>query len=133
MILLYVYAPDGSYMGTMLSVLMCADIDECALETDRCDQNCQNTVGNYTCSCRTGYILSGRFTCLSEQKKKKKNLILLIPHVKNNYIPDIDECTLGIDVCHQTCADMEGSYTCRCRLGYTLDTDGHSCNGIMHS
>ena len=64
------YIIDIVYMGTMLSVLLCADIDECTLERDRCDQNCQNTVGNYTCSCRTGYTLSGRFTCLSKQKKK---------------------------------------------------------------
>jgi hypothetical protein len=68
MILLHVYVPNSSYMGTMLSVLMFIDIDECALETDRCDQDCHNAVGNYTCSCRTGYTLSGRFTCLSEQE-----------------------------------------------------------------
>ncbi len=61
---------NSRYMGTMLSILlMFTDIDECALETDRCDQDCHNAVGNYTCSCRTGYTLSGRFTCLSEQEK----------------------------------------------------------------
>lgn len=33
----------------------CEDIDECAEETDQCDQECENTPGGYTCSCREGY------------------------------------------------------------------------------
>ena len=32
------------------------DIDECALGV--CDHNCVNSVGSYTCSCRTGYQLN---------------------------------------------------------------------------
>ena len=35
-----------------------ADIDECAEGTDRCSQNCHNTIGSYTCSCNTGYRLN---------------------------------------------------------------------------
>ena len=31
------------------------DIDECALNTDNCEHNCVNTVGSYTCSCKSGY------------------------------------------------------------------------------
>ena len=34
------------------------DIDECAEETDRCAQNCHNTIGSYTCSCNAGYRLN---------------------------------------------------------------------------
>lgn len=34
------------------------DIDECALDTDQCAQNCHNTVGSYTCSCNVGYRLN---------------------------------------------------------------------------
>ena len=33
----------------------CEDIDECAEGTDQCDQECENTPGGYTCSCREGY------------------------------------------------------------------------------
>lgn len=64
---------------------------------------------------------------------KKKPPDIIYTSCENNFIPDIDECALGIDVCYQTCADTEGSYTCRCQLGYTLDADGRSCNGIMRS
>lgn len=33
------------------------DINECHANTDRCQQECHNTRGSYTCSCRTGYRL----------------------------------------------------------------------------
>ena len=37
--------------------IMHPDINECANGQDQCQQNCQNTVGSYTCSCRAGYRL----------------------------------------------------------------------------
>ena len=47
-----------------------ADIDECNLNI--CQQQCTDTIGSYTCSCRSGYTLSadgiscqGQFTCLN--------------------------------------------------------------------
>ena len=33
-------------------------VDECAVGTDQCAQLCQNVIGSYTCSCRTGYRLN---------------------------------------------------------------------------
>lgn len=54
------------------------DIDECATNTSRCNQICDNTLGGYSCSCRTGYQLSGYFTCVGELAEsrvcKKKNV-----------------------------------------------------------
>jgi len=39
-------------------------VDECQAQLDACDQNCHNTVGSYTCSCNSGYILdSDRVSC----------------------------------------------------------------------
>ena len=35
-----------------------ADIDECAINTDGCDQICTNTNGSFYCSCNTGYRLN---------------------------------------------------------------------------
>ena len=32
-----------------------ADVDECIGGTHNCAQNCDNTVGSYTCSCDEGY------------------------------------------------------------------------------
>ena len=43
---------------------LCADVDECMLELDDCDQDaeCTNTIGNYTCACNTGFTGDG-FSC----------------------------------------------------------------------
>lgn len=52
----------------VLFQLSTLDINECTLGTDTCDTNakCTNTVGNFTCSCKTGfsgdgYSCSGRY------------------------------------------------------------------------
>ena len=40
------------------------DINECTVGTASCTQICQNTVGSYTCNCRSGYRLDGNgYTC----------------------------------------------------------------------
>ena len=31
------------------------DVDECAAQNGGCPQRCTNSVGNYTCSCFSGY------------------------------------------------------------------------------
>ena len=37
------------------------DINECTLGTHNCDvnANCENTLGSFTCSCKTGYFGNG--------------------------------------------------------------------------
>ena len=40
------------------SFLFYTDNNECLMGTDRCEQNCHNTVGSYTCSCNAGYTLN---------------------------------------------------------------------------
>ena len=39
-------------------ILYALDIDECAANTDGCEQVCLDTPGSYTCSCQPGYILN---------------------------------------------------------------------------
>ena len=45
-------------------------------------------------------------------------------------VAEIDECSLGIHNCTQVCENMNGSYTCSCLIGYILDPNGYTCNGI---
>lgn len=38
--------------------ILVPDIDECTDGVGPCEQECANTVGSYTCSCRPGYTLN---------------------------------------------------------------------------
>ena len=44
---------------------------------------------------------------------------------------DIDECSTGVDRCEQVCQNTNGSYTCACRSGFRLKTDGLQCEGMV--
>ena len=51
--------------------------------------------------------------------------------LQQNSIPcaDINECETGISECDQTCYNNNGSYTCSCDTGFTLNSDGLHCDG----
>ena len=44
---------------------------------------------------------------------------------------DNNECAEIENECDQNCQNTDGSYTCSCNMGYTLDANGHTCNGIL--
>ncbi len=44
---------------------------------------------------------------------------------------DNDECLARTAVCIQNCHNTNGSYTCGCDTGYTLNSNGFSCDGIL--
>ena len=46
---------------------------------------------------------------------------------------DIDECTANTDRCADICVNTPGSYSCFCRPGYVLNSDGYNCNGENHT
>ncbi len=101
-----------------------SDDNECQLGTDLCGQVCHDTLGSYTCSCRSGYALND--DGLSCRGKRKRRLVSLSLYL---YLSDIDECVMGIDTCEQNCHNNIGSYTCSCDAGYTLNTNGRLCDG----
>ena len=42
---------------------------------------------------------------------------------------DVDECATDMDNCQHNCHNNNGSYTCTCRTGYRLNSDGRHCDG----
>lgn len=46
-----------------------------------------------------------------------------------SFLLDVDECSENTDSCSQLCSNTVGSYTCGCRDGYRLASDGRTCNG----
>ena len=81
-------------------------MNECEVSNGGCDQLCNNTQGNYTCSCRDGFILA------SDGQKCN----------------DIDECQSPTE-CSHICVNNPGSFECQCHNGYSLSADGYSCQG----
>ncbi len=45
---------------------------------------------------------------------------------------DVNECLEDNGGCDQECNNTIGSFFCTCGGGYTLDSDGLSCNGIIY-
>ena len=43
---------------------------------------------------------------------------------------DIDECQVNNGHCSHRCKNTAGSYYCKCKAGYQLQPDKHSCKGI---
>ena len=55
------------------------DIDECLESSHKCDHNCHNTIGSYTCSCKPGYKLE-------QNKLSCQGLFNIFPPYKNRKV-----------------------------------------------
>ena len=81
-----------------LNAVACTGVDKCESGTHKChaQAQCTNTIGGYTCACKSGY--SGNGTACA----------------------DIDECQENSHNCHAeaVCVNNAGDYTCSCKSGY---------------
>ena len=51
--------------------------------------------------------------------------------VTNIIILDINECSEGLSSCNQLCTNTIGSYDCECYHGFSLNSDNHTCQGVI--
>ena len=100
------------------------DINEYLLANGGCEQVCLNTIGNYNCSCVSGYSLENNFFCSGMLDHQQWPITLSCP-----LYADINECALGISGCTDVCTNIVGSYYCTCQTGYELTNDNHTCTG----
>lgn len=73
-------------------------------------------------------IFSSVYPSLSLFPYPLLSLCLTSPCISLCLSPDIDECRSG-RVCQFGCVNTPGSYYCTCPEGYTLRTNGRTCEG----
>ena len=72
---------------------------------------------NHKINCKLTY-------CLSDPRVAALSTFLSLLSEKN-------ECEYDNGGCVHFCDNTLGNYTCSCRSGFTLDTDGHNCIGML--
>ena len=45
------------------------------------------------------------------------------------YTSDVNECTDNNGGCEHTCINNDGSYSCSCQSGYSLNSNSRNCSG----
>ncbi|XP_052803968.1 uncharacterized protein LOC128234050 isoform X2 [Mya arenaria] len=130
-----------------------ADIDECDTPNVCNDANkeCANTIGSYTCSCRSGYNKDANGTCLDVNECESDQLNTCEQTCTNspgsfvcscntgyNVDPgnalrcvDYDECDAGVSGCQQKCLNSVGRFSCECYFGYRLNEDRKTCYQVQ--
>uniref|UniRef100_A0A3Q4I4E8 Signal peptide, CUB and EGF-like domain-containing protein 2 n=1 Tax=Neolamprologus brichardi TaxID=32507 RepID=A0A3Q4I4E8_NEOBR len=130
-----------------LMFCVCADVDECAEDSDDChiDALCQNTAKSYNCICKPGYKGDGKQCedmdecendynggCVHECINIPGNYRcmcydgFMLAHDGHNCL-DVDECLDNNGGCQQVCVNTMGSYECMCTEGFFLSDNQHTC------
>lgn len=115
------------------------DMDECLIYDDICHHRCVNTPGSYRCECFPGYVLQeDAFNCAQETVEEENRLkeddraavepTSLPPSPTQHSVP-LNPCE-GNSPCEQQCTPVGERPQCSCFPGFSLMSDGRSCEDI---
>ncbi|KAJ8299703.1 hypothetical protein KUTeg_023763 [Tegillarca granosa] len=114
-----------SVTSFILTVNYFKDEDECSYENGGCVHYCQNTLGNYTCSCKEGFVLARNGHNCIDKNECLENLGGC-RHQCANTLGDGTWCQENLG-CEHFCHTPEGRLICGCRQGYRLHPNGKNC------
>lgn len=108
----------------------CTPVIECESQFNNCHKNaeCSTAYGIRQCICEPGYYGNGTF-CQEWSLCSDEHIESTSPtHRTDRQCVPIDTCTLSNGGCDQICISKVGAHHCACRIGYTLGSNGRSCN-----
>ncbi|KAK3536283.1 hypothetical protein QTP86_001385 [Hemibagrus guttatus] len=115
------------------------DVDECErFEGKHCHHICINTLGSYKCKCHPGYTLrQDGHTCAIENAEEDNRVTeednvftLATPPQETTQISSVQNPCAGNGPCTQHCSAVEGLARCSCFSGFSLMSDGRTCEDI---
>lgn len=109
--------------GSLLSGRKCTDINECAENVHECGNvaMCQNLPGGYGCLCESGYAWSKvSRTC---EDVDECNQLQQSP-IDGQYLHRSQVCDD-----YSICRNLNGSFECLCKPGWTRTIEFDSCVG----
>ncbi|XP_047005580.1 fibulin-2 isoform X2 [Ictalurus punctatus] len=115
------------------------DVDECErFEGQRCLHVCINTLGSYKCECHPGYaLMQDGHTCALENAEEDNRVTeednvftLATPPQETTQNSSIQNPCAGNGPCSQRCSAVEGLARCSCFPGFSLKSDGWTCEDV---
>ncbi|XP_022518702.1 matrilin-3a isoform X1 [Astyanax mexicanus] len=94
-----------------------ASADACALGND-CQHTCVGSGSSYYCTCPPGFVLmEDKRSCFKANDDDEGG----------DTSASSDQCAMGHD-CEHICISTDGSYRCKCRMGFILNEDKKTCS-----
>ncbi|XP_046731290.1 fibulin-2 isoform X2 [Silurus meridionalis] len=115
------------------------DVDECKrFEGRRCLHVCINTLGSYKCECHPGYsLMQDGHTCALENAEEDNRVTeegsvftLATAPQETTQSTTVQNPCAGNGPCSQQCFGVEGLARCSCFPGFSLNSDGRTCEDV---
>ncbi|XP_076863774.1 fibulin-2 isoform X2 [Brachyhypopomus gauderio] len=113
-------------------------VDPCqTYEGQLCHHMCISTADSYRCSCNPGYVLlQDGHVCVAENPQEDNRVretgpfTPATPQHNHTDIPPLHNPCAGGGPCSQHCSVVRGLARCSCFPGFSLKSDGHTCEDL---